>query len=117
MKANLPIVMALALLLTVPVGNRAAPPDKGERPLQAADLGAIWKDFTQNDDAGTKKAWQGMHAMMQSPQLAVPFLKERVKPVPRADQKRIDQCLATLTVDLKCHSDVALQMPIDDEFS
>jgi hypothetical protein len=61
MTANL----ALALLLT-----SAAPPD----------LGAIWKDLTQNDDEGSKKAWQGMQAMIQSPQLAVPFLKERVKP-------------------------------------
>src|SRR6185503_12105562 len=61
-----------------------------------ANLEAIWKDFTQNDDEGSKKAWQGMHAMIQVPQLAVPFLKERVKPAPHADQKRIDQCLADL---------------------
>lgn len=94
LKASLPAV--LALLLTGSAGLRAAPPDKGERPLQAADLGAIWKDFTQNDDAGSKKAWQGIAALIQSPQLAVPFLKERVKPVPRPDQQRIDGCLADL---------------------
>src|SRR5262249_41261519 len=84
----------LALLLTGTAASLAAPPDKDERAPQKADLAAIWKDFTQNDDAGSKKAWQGMHAMIQSPQQAVPFLKERVKPVPRADQKRIDQWLA-----------------------
>jgi hypothetical protein len=94
MKANLSTV--LALLLTGAAGTRAEPPDKGERPLQPAGLEAIWKDFTQNDDAGSKKAWQGMHAMIQSPQLAVPFLKERVKPAPHPDRKRIDQCLADL---------------------
>ncbi len=86
MKANLLRVLALALLLTGTAGSRAAPPD----------LEAIWKDFTQNDDAGSKKAWQGMHVMIQSPQLALPFLKERVKPVPRADQQRIEQSLADL---------------------
>ncbi len=96
MKANLPRVLVLALLLTWAVGTWAAPPDKGERPSPPADLGAIWKDFTQNDDAGSKKAWEGMHAMIQSPQLAVPFLKERVKPAPHPDQKRIEQCLADL---------------------
>jgi hypothetical protein len=90
------LVPALALLLTCAAGHRAAPPEKGERPLQPADLAAIWKDFTQNDDAGSKKAWRGIVAMIQSPQQAVPFLKERVKPAPRPDQKRIDQCLADL---------------------
>jgi hypothetical protein len=94
MKVILPSV--LALVLTGAAGTQAAPPEKSERPLQPAELAAIWKDFTEHDDAGTKKAWQGIAAMMQAPQLAVPFLKERVKPVPHADQKRIDQCLADL---------------------
>jgi hypothetical protein len=84
MKAILPGV--LALLLTGTASLQAAPPD----------LEAIWKDLTQNDDAGSKKAWQGMHAMIESPRQAVPFLKERVKPVPRPDQKRIDRCVADL---------------------
>jgi hypothetical protein len=75
--------LAFTLLLTLPA-------------LQPADLEAIWKDFTQNDDAGSKKAWQGIATMIQYPQAAVPFLKERLKPVPRADQKRIDQCLEDL---------------------
>jgi hypothetical protein len=34
--------------------------------------------------------------MMQSPQTAVPFIKERVKPVPIPDHKRIEQCLLDL---------------------
>lgn len=75
------LALALALLLT-----SAAPPD----------LGAIWKDLTQNDDEGTKQAWQGMRAMIQAPQSAVPFLKERVKPIPQPDQQRIAQCLTDL---------------------
>ena len=86
MKAKLLGVLGLALLLPGTARMQAAPPD----------LGVVWKDFTQNDDEGSKKAWQGMRAMIQAPQLAVPFLKERVKPVAHADQKRIDQCLADL---------------------
>jgi hypothetical protein len=89
-------MLALALVLTMAARGQAAPPDKGVHPLQPADLPAIWKDFTQNDDAGSKKAWQGIAAMIQSPQLAVPFLKDRLKPAPRPDQQRIDQCLADL---------------------
>src|SRR2546423_7015611 len=77
MTANL----ALALLLT-----SAAPPD----------LGAIWKDLTQNDDEGSKKAWEGMRTLIQAPESAVPFLKERVKPAPQPDRKRVEQCLADL---------------------
>ena len=49
------------------------------------------KEITQNDDAGTKKAWQGMHAMIQAPQSAVPFLKERVKPAPHPDRLPSDR--------------------------
>jgi hypothetical protein len=90
-----PWVVALVLLLVLSMRASAAPAERGQ-PLQAADLEAIWKDFTQNDDAGTKKAWQGITAMTQAPQLAVPFLKERLKPVPRPDPKRIEQCLADL---------------------
>ncbi len=89
-------VLALTLLLACASGLGAAPPEENVRPLQPADLEAIWKDFTQNDDAGTKKAHQGIAALIRSPQLAVPFLKERVKPVPRPDQKRIDQALVDL---------------------
>jgi hypothetical protein len=63
---------------------------------QLSHLEALWNDFSQNDDAGTKKAWQAILTMIQSPRLAVPFLKDRLKPVPRPDMKRIDQWLAEL---------------------
>src|SRR5262245_39874428 len=79
------ILSTLVLLLAGSAGE-AAPPD----------LAAVWKDLTQNDEEGTKKAWQGMEAMIASPQQTIPFLKERVKPTPLADQKRIDECLADL---------------------
>jgi hypothetical protein len=88
-------VGALVFLLVLAIRAPAAPAERGQH-LQAADLEAIWKDLTQNGDAGTRKAWQGINAMIQAPHLAVPFLKERVKPVPRPDPKRIEQCLADL---------------------
>jgi hypothetical protein len=88
-------MVVLVLLPALATWAHAAPAERVQ-PLQAGDLEGIWKDFTQNDDAGTKKARQGIAAMIQAPQLAVPFLKERLKPVPRPDAKRIEQCLVDL---------------------
>jgi len=59
-------------------------------------LEAIWSNFGQTDDAGTKKSWQDVSAMIQSPQTAVPFLKNRLKPVPRLDRKQIEGWLVDL---------------------
>ena len=41
-------------------------------------------------------AYEAMGSLVMAPDQAVAFLKERVKPVPHADQKRIDQCLVDL---------------------
>lgn len=65
-------------------------------PLTAEQLEAIWKDLIQHDDDGTKKARAGMREMVASPQVAAAFLKDRLKPVPVADIKRIEQCIADL---------------------
>jgi Protein of unknown function (DUF1559) len=61
-----------------------------------SQLEAYWSDFGQNDDEGTKKAWQDVSAMIQTPGNSVPFLKDRLRPVPRLDQKQIDQWLVDL---------------------
>jgi hypothetical protein len=94
-KVNWHWMGVLIFLPALATGVSAAPAERGQ-PLQAGDLEAIWKGFTQNDEAGTKKAWQDIAAMIQAPQLAVPFLQVRLKPVPRANAKRIAQCLADL---------------------
>jgi len=59
-------------------------------------LEACWSEFGQNADEGTKKAWQDISIMIQTPGTSVPFLKDRLKPVPRLDQKQIDQWLVDL---------------------
>jgi hypothetical protein len=60
---------------------------------QLDDLESIWNDLTRHDDAGTKKAWQGIAAMSKMPARAVPFLKARVKATPAVDAKLIAQLL------------------------
>jgi hypothetical protein len=69
---------------------------KADRPEQHGDLEAIWNELIQNDNAGTKKAWQGIAAMSKTPERTVAFVKARVKAVPAPDPKRIAQCLADL---------------------
>jgi hypothetical protein len=78
------------------IERSAQRPAKTDRPAQPGDLGAIWNELIQNDDEGTKKAWQGIAVMSKSPERAVPFVKARVKVVPAPDPKRIAQCLADL---------------------
>jgi hypothetical protein len=65
-------------------------------PLTPAQLEAIWKDLLPADDAGTRTAWKGVAALARSPRTAVPFLRDRLKPVPPADRPRIEQSLKDL---------------------
>jgi hypothetical protein len=64
--------------------------------LTAKQLDGIWADFIRNDDDGTKKALQGIAALAKSPKAAVPYLKDRLKPVPVGDAKKINQAIADL---------------------
>jgi len=88
----------LVLALFAASGSALAQGEKGkEAPAPTAkQVEAIWADLIQNDDAGSKQALAGMRSLMAAPQLAVPFLKERLKPVPALDAKRIEKCLADL---------------------
>jgi len=43
-------------------------PLKTKSPLNIGELETIWNELTQNDDAGTKKAWQGIAAMSKTPE-------------------------------------------------
>src|SRR5208337_636026 len=72
-------LFALALLLP---SGRAQQEDKAKlEPAQSArDLEVIWTDFGQNDDEGTRKAYQDIGRLIRAPQLALPFLKEKLKP-------------------------------------
>lgn len=62
----------------------------------AVQLDAIWADFILLDDDGTKKAHEGVKALIRVPQVALPFLKQRVKPAPHPDGKRIQLLIADL---------------------
>jgi len=85
-------VLALALLSSPP----AAASEKEPAPT-TQQLDAIWADLVHLDDAGTQKAQAGIRALIAVPQLAVPLIRERVKPVAMPDMKR----LGLLIVDLE----------------
>lgn len=88
---------ALVLLLVLVGVIRAEPGQKKAAvPLTARQLESAWADFGLSDDAGTAKALESIEAMTATPGLAVPFLKERLKPVPAPDGKRIQQLIADL---------------------
>lgn len=89
--------VALGLALAVAGAGRGGDADtKPPAPLTAKQLEAAWADFGLNDDAGTEKAREGIAGMIATPKLAVPFLKERLKPVPAPDGKRIQQLITDL---------------------
>lgn len=64
--------------------------------LTAKQLDGIWADLIRNDQDGSKTALQGVVALAKAPKAAVPFLKDRLKPVPPADPKKISQAVADL---------------------
>jgi len=89
--------LILALLVFGAAQGQAEPADKkAPPPLTADQLNKVWADFAMNDDAGTQKAFRDIQAMIAASKLAVPFLKERLQPVPIPDAKRIQQCIADL---------------------
>lgn len=92
MKARITSLIILAGFLV------CQPPSRGVEiePLAAKDLERIWSDLTHNDDAGTRRAFQGIQQMIGAPGLAVPFLKERLKQAATPDNKRIEQAIADL---------------------
>jgi hypothetical protein len=87
---QLPHVLTLAFFL--------APPATAEE-LTAPALETIWQDLTRSDEAGTKQAYQDICLLIRHPAKAVPFLREHLKPVPRADDKRIAQWINDLDSD------------------
>src|SRR5262249_58318382 len=60
--------------------------------LTAAELEALWGDL--GGDAG--KGFRAIHALAGSPREAVPFLQERVRPVPPVEPGPLDRLIADL---------------------
>jgi hypothetical protein len=53
-------------------------PAKTEATSEPGDLKTVWNELTQNDDAGTKKAWQSIIALRKDAKRVVPFVQARV---------------------------------------
>jgi HEAT repeat protein len=84
-------LIAISLLVT----GLAVFPARGQE-LTARQMETIWADFIGNDEEGAKKALVGIVALSKSPKAAVPFLKERIKPVPPVETQKISQTIAEL---------------------
>lgn len=84
-------LLAFSLLL---VGLAVLPAPAQE--LTAPQMEPIWADFIANDAEGCQKALAGIVAMAKSPKTAVPFLKDRIKPVPPVDARKISQTITEL---------------------
>ncbi len=63
------------------------------RQLSAAELERIWSELAGEDAAA---AWQAVQRLAAAPEQAVPFLRERLKPVPVADKERVQKLVRQL---------------------
>src|SRR5262245_27840332 len=92
----------LAVLAFGSAALRAEPPQadaKKPAALTARELDEMWNDMTRDDDAGTKKAFQVICRLIQSPDQAVPFLESKLKPPAPADAQKIASWIADLDSD------------------
>lgn len=89
--------MRLTVLLLFALAARAAAAEKAPTPLTAQELEVIWQDrFIQHDEDGSRQALRDVRRLIASPQLTLPFLKTKLKPVPTVDQARITAMVADL---------------------
>src|ERR1700685_4544218 len=90
----------IGMLLTIAISAGSQPAQGQSKnnvtPLTAQQLEAIWNELILNDDDGAKKAFEKMQLLIRAPQIAVPFLKDHLKPVPVPDAKRLEQLIADL---------------------
>jgi WD40 repeat protein len=63
------------------------------KPLARADLDACWADLAGDDAA---RAYQVIRRLAAAPASAVPFLKEKLVPLPPVDEKRLARLVADL---------------------
>jgi hypothetical protein len=70
-------------------------PGPAPRPadISAADLKTLWEQLAGADAA---LGYQAIARLERSPDRTIPFLKERLKPAPAADPKRVTQLIADL---------------------
>src|SRR5207253_801167 len=70
-----------------------APPKSVAAPLTAADCAAAWTDLADPDAA---KGFAAVCRLADDPKLALPFLKERLRPVPPPPADEIKALLTDL---------------------
>jgi len=70
-------------------GRLTSPPRK----LESAELNRAWNDLAVADAAA---AFDAIRLLAIDPERALPFLRERVKPVPKADSKKVTDLLRDL---------------------
>lgn len=95
--AGLRAVLEEVLDKVVPPGDKPAEAKPEAPAADAKQAEAIWSDWLQVDEAGTKQAYQHMRVLMEKPDDAVRFVKARLKPV---TAPMIPQRLAKLIADL-----------------
>ncbi|HZY90155.1 MAG TPA: WD40 repeat domain-containing protein, partial [Gemmataceae bacterium] len=64
--------------------------------LSARELDALWADLSADD---AEKAFRAIHRFAAAPEQTLPYLRERLRPVPAPDQKRIRQLVGRLDGD------------------
>jgi hypothetical protein len=89
---------ALALFSTMFSALQAAPVGSAATAstLTPEELETLWKNLGQNDDEGARQALVQMRRLIAHPQVVVPFLKNRLQPVPAPDLKRIEKSISEL---------------------
>jgi RNA polymerase sigma factor (sigma-70 family) len=65
-------------------------------PVNAADMEALWKDLATTDAA---RAYRAIHRLAVSHSLAIPWMRDRMRPVAVVDEKRLARLLADLDSD------------------
>jgi WD40 repeat protein len=84
----------MAYVWEVPAALRT--PDPAPPVLSAEELGALWEDLAARD---ATKGHRALWALAASPRQSVPFLRQRVRPVPRLDERQVRRWLADLDSD------------------
>jgi hypothetical protein len=70
--------------------------DPGTHPATAGELDALWADLADQDAA---RAYRAIRKLAAAPTLSVPFLRQRVRPAPAVDEKRLTSLIADLDSD------------------
>jgi HEAT repeat protein len=89
------ILAALALAIAAPAMFAAADA-KAPAKLTSGDLDKIWAELGRHDDEGCLQANFEMERLVAAPDLAVPFLRDRLKPAPAVDTSGVAKLVADL---------------------